>query len=84
MAQASILGLLELIKDSFFRFVLEPVGNGTISDAPVPRFRKFSRDVLLHIQRQYSGKTVPVGKRGSTFPTSTSRVSFDLSFYDKV
>jgi len=56
--------------------VRDPVSNGSISEAPVPRFRKFSRDVLLHIQRQYSGKAVPSGKRGNAFPTSASRVSF--------
>ena len=79
----AILNLLKLIITSL-HFILESVGNGTISDASVPRLRKFSRDVLLHIQRQYSGKTAPIGKRGSTFPNSASRVSFDFSFYKQV
>ena len=64
------------------RFILDSVGNGSLSEAPVPRFRKFSRDVLLHIQRQYSGKTVPVGKRGNAFPASTSRVSCNCACFD--
>lgn len=59
----------------FISPVVDSVGNGLVTDAPVPRFRKFSRDVLLHIQRQYSGKTVSAEKRGSRFPASTATVS---------
>ena len=79
MAKARVLKFLKLMIYVCYPIV-DSVGNGSLSDAPVPRFRKFSRDILLHIQRQYSGKTVAPGNRETKFPTSTRRVSFRFKF----
>eukprot|EP00794_Sanderia_malayensis_P017353 gene17353-19086_t len=55
------------------------LGNGFATEAPVPRLRKFSRDILLHIQRQYGAKNSLPNSR-SKYPSGSSTVGESSSF----